>query len=109
MMIITSEAAQQIRKAAEQGGMDGMPLRIAARRVDDGTVEYMLGFDEPGDEDLDLYVEGIRVLISEYSNDLLKDTTLDFVEITPGERQFIFIPPDKNVAHPTDGHKPDLV
>ncbi len=108
MMTITPEAAQQIRKAAEQDGMNGMPLRIAARRTENGAVEYMLGFDEPSDEDLDLYVEGVRVLISEFSTDLLKGTTLDFVEITPGEHQFIFIPPDSSVARPGDGHKPDL-
>lgn len=96
MMTITPEAAEQIRKAAEQGGTQGMSLRVAARRTDDGQVEYMLGFDDLGDEDLEYTLAGIHVLISEFSKDLLHGVTLDFVELEPGDRQFIFIPPDKN-------------
>lgn len=94
MITITPQAAEQIRRAAEQGGMQGQPLRIAARKADDGKVEYMLGFDELGDEDTELMLEGVNILISPWSQDLLKGVTLDFVELNPGEFQFIFIPPD---------------
>lgn len=93
MITITEQAAAQIRRAAEQGGMQGMSLRVAARRADDGQVEYMLGFDDLGDEDLEYTVQGIPLLISEFSKDLLRGITLDFVELNPGEFQFIFIPP----------------
>ena len=92
MITITEEAAAQIRRAAEQGGTQGMSLRVAARRADDGQVEYMLGFDDLGDEDLEYTVQGIPLLISEFSKDLLRGITLDFVELNPGEFQFIFIP-----------------
>lgn len=95
MITITPQAAEQIRRAAEQGGMQGQPLRIAARKGDDGKVEYMMGFDELGDEDTELMLEGVNVLISPWSLDLLKGVTLDFVELNPGEFQFIFIPPDQ--------------
>lgn len=93
MMTITPEAAEQIRKAARQGGMEGMALRIAARPGDDGNVEYMMGFDDLGDEDTEYVLEGVRVLISSLSEDLLKGVQLDFVELNPGEFQFIFVPP----------------
>lgn len=109
MITITPEAAHQIRQAAEQGGMSEMPLRIAAKQSSDGSIEYMLGFDEPADEDLDVVLEGVRVLISEFSSDLLRGTTLDFVEITPGEFQFIFIPPRKDAERAPERANPDSV
>ena len=98
MIVITPAAAEQIRRAAEQGGMQGMSLRVAAKRADDGNIEYMLGFDDPGDEDVDYVIEGVPILISELSKDLVRGITLDFVELTPGEFQFIFVPPDKDKA-----------
>ncbi|MHB1951336.1 MAG: HesB/IscA family protein [Acidiferrobacteraceae bacterium] len=107
MMTITPDAAKQIRQAAEQGGTGEMPLRVAAMRAADGTVEYMLGFDEPSDEDLDIVVEGIRVLISEFSRDLLRGITLDFVELTPGEFQFIFIPRPNDTQVAPERTRPD--
>ncbi len=102
MITITPQAAAQIRNAAEQGGMQGMSLRVAAKKSDDGNVEYMLGFDDMGDEDLEYTLEGIPVLISEFSKDLVRGITLDFVELTPGEFQFIFVPADKTKARSAD-------
>lgn len=98
MIVITPAAADQIRRAAEQGGMQGMSLRVAAKRGDDGNIEYVLGFDDPGDEDVDYVIDGVPVLISELSKDLVRGITLDFVELTPGEFQFIFVPADKDKA-----------
>lgn len=92
MITITPAAAEQIKRATEQGGAQGMSLRVAAMRSNDGNVEYMLGFDDPIDEDLEYVVEGVPILISELSKDLLRGITLDFVELTPGEFQFIFVP-----------------
>lgn len=102
MIAITPQAAEQIRRAAEQAGTQGMSLRIAAKKAADGNVEYMLGFDDLGDEDLEYTVEGIPLLISEFSKDLLRGVTLDFVELTPGEFQFIFIPGDKKQPRRSD-------
>lgn len=96
MITITPQAAAQIHKAAETGGTQGMSLRVAARRLDDGSVEYMLGFDDIGDEDLEYTIAGVHVLISEFSKDLLRGVTLDFVELNPNEFQFIFVPADKD-------------
>ena len=100
MITITPAAAEQILRAAEQGGMQGMSLRVAAKRGDDGNVEFMLGFDDPVDEDLEYTVEGVPLLISEMSKDLVRGITLDFVELTPGEFQFIFVPGEKDKKSP---------
>jgi iron-sulfur cluster assembly protein len=92
MFKITAAAAEQIRSAAE-GQPDNPALRVAAKVDDDGQISYGMGFDEEREKDLVLDCEGVQLLISQRSQELLEDATLDFVELRPGEFQFIFINP----------------
>jgi iron-sulfur cluster assembly protein len=94
MIKITPEAAKQVHRSAQQNKTESLYLRVAVRREDDGTFVYGMGFDEPGEDDTHFVSEGIDVLISSANKDLLQGATLDFVEINPGERQFIFINPN---------------
>ncbi len=94
MITITQEAASQIRKSAEQNHAPGMYLRIAAHRDAGGAFLYGMGFDEKGEEDTHLVSGGIDILVARSCEDLLSGATLDFVEISPGEHQFIFINPN---------------
>lgn len=94
MFTLTPAAAEQIKAAAVQGDATGMPLRVAARRAVDGSIEYGMGFDEPADgEHPVLESDGVAVLIAPPSRELLEGATLDFVELETGELSFIFIPP----------------
>jgi len=94
MITLTPQAAQQVHKAAEQTDAQGNPLRIAARADADGSIQYGMGFDEQREHDMLIHCEGVTVLVSPGSTSLLKGVTLDFVELNPGEFQFIFIAPD---------------
>jgi iron-sulfur cluster assembly protein len=94
MITITPKAAEQIRKASEQTNAGTMYLRIAARREDSGSLEYGMGFDDKKDEDLHLTSEGIDVVISNSIKELLMGAVLDYVEINPGDHQFIFKNPN---------------
>ena len=89
MFRLTSNAAEQILRTAEVQG-DEPTLRIAAKIDEDGEVVYGVGFDEQREHDLVLDCEGVTVLISPRSQQLLAATTLDFVELRPGEFQFVF-------------------
>lgn len=91
MFTLTSAAARQIQQAASANGADEMALRIAARIEADGSMQYGMGFDDPKDEDMKLDLEGVAVVIADESQELLDDTTLDYVEMEPGEFNFIFI------------------
>lgn len=91
MFTLTSAAAQQIQLAAQASSAQNMALRLAAKIDEDGTLQYGMGFDEPADEDLKLNLEGVNVVIGEPYQSLLEDTTLDFVELEPGEFNFIFL------------------
>lgn len=90
MFTLSSAAARQIRQAASASGAQQMVLRIAAKVDADGSMQYGMGFDEPKEEDMKLELEGVAVVIGGESQELLFDTLLDYVELTPGEFNFIF-------------------
>ena len=104
MFTVTPAAAEQIRQSAKQGQMEGMPLRVAVRKDTDGSLQYAMGFaDAQTDEDLSCDSEGITVVIAPSSYELLKGTTLDYVEMEQGQKNFIFINPnDPDYVPPSD-------
>lgn len=92
MFQLTPTAAEQIRIAAEMQD-DHPSLRVAAKVDDDGQLSYGMGFDEERENDEIIDCDGVQILISPMSQALLDEATLDFVELRPGEFQFIFINP----------------
>ena len=92
LLEVTTNAAQQIRYQAKQNRMEGMPLRIAAKRNPDGTLHYGMGFDDTGrDDDTSFQTAGIDVVISPMSLDLLSDTIVDYVQLDDGKYEFIYL------------------
>jgi len=98
MFNVTPTAAQELLAAAARSDAAGMALRIAARQVADGSVEYGMGFDEAREDDEPVAFEGLTVLLGSPSRPLLQDTVLDFVELEPGQFGFVFIPPGEAPA-----------
>ena len=101
MIVVTPDAAQQIRIAATQSAADELGLRIAARRDADGAIHYAMGFDEARGDDLVVPTEGIALLVTPDHRDLLDGMTLDYVEYEPGDFRFIFINPNDAGAEPS--------
>ncbi|MCB1772125.1 MAG: iron-sulfur cluster assembly accessory protein [Gammaproteobacteria bacterium] len=103
MFKVTPQAAEQVRAAAEQGGTAGMALRLAAQQRSDGSIDYRMGFDEGTDDDISFNSEGVRIIMAPEYVPLLDSATLDFVEMEPGESQFIFLnPKDPNYVPPSE-------
>lgn len=94
MISITPHAAEQVLESARQADLKDVFVRLAARLDDKGAIEYGLGFDAKADEDILVVADDIRILISPGSVELLTGATLDYVEINPGEKRFIFINPN---------------
>ena len=92
MFSLTNAAAQQIQQAAHQARAKDMALRVAARRLPDGSLDYGMGFDEVGEGDTRLMLQDVAVVIAPAHVPLLEDTVLDYVEMEAGEFNFIFIP-----------------
>lgn len=91
MFTLTSAAAQQIHQAALDSGAQNLALRVAARLETDGSIDYGMGFDDAGEQDMRLQFEEVSVVIAEHHRELLEDTVLDFVELEPGQFNFIFV------------------
>lgn len=102
MITITPAAAEKIQASAAEGDMQGLAMRVAAKRNPDGTIHYGMGFDDNAlDGDIHINAGGVDVVIGESSHLLLEGTTMDFVEIEPGTWQFIFMNPnDANYSPP---------
>jgi len=93
MFKVTQAAAEQVRFAAQQGGAEGMALRLAAARKADGTFDYKMGFDQSREEDIRFSCEGVDIVMEPEYVPLLEETVLDYVELEQGDFQFIFLNP----------------
>jgi iron-sulfur cluster assembly protein len=104
MITITPNAAAQIMTSAKEQHLDGLALRVAAQRQQDGNLHYAMGFDEPdAAQDTRFTSEGVEVIISSVSLDLVKGMTIDFVDMGEGKMEFIFINPnDPNQQAPSE-------
>jgi iron-sulfur cluster assembly protein len=94
MITITPQAAEQIRKSAQQAGLEKACLRLAARLGEHEAIEYGMGFDDQAEGDTEVVTGEIKVLVSAGCVELLTGATLDYAEINPGELRFIFINPN---------------
>jgi iron-sulfur cluster assembly protein len=103
MFTLTSAAAQQIARAAQDSGAQDAVLRVAARREADGSIGYGMGFDDVGDGDMRLQIQDVHIVIAPQHVNLLEDTTLDFVELEPGQYNFIFVQQEAELAGSSAG------
>lgn len=103
MFSLTRAAAEQIRKSAEQGHMGDLPLRIAATKKPDGSLDYAVGFDEPGEEDIEVTSEEVKLVIAPQHVALLRGATMDYVEMEAGAYSYIFLNPNDANYSPPNG------
>jgi iron-sulfur cluster assembly protein len=93
MITVTPEAAEQIRESARQGKLEGMPLRIAVTRLEDGSFHYGLGFDGNSHEgDRTFQSESIEIVVAPQSMEMLNGTVIDYVDLE-GKMEIVFINP----------------
>ena len=95
MISLSTAALEQIRHSADTGAMQSIPLRVAVKKMDDGSLHYAMGFDEhklPGDTFFNF--DGVDLVVSSGSKDLTDGMTIDYVELEPGKPEFIFLNPN---------------
>lgn len=103
MITLTNAAIEQVKSAAALSGAEGLALRLAARKNDDGSMEYGMGFDEPSDDDLAFKFGELDVVMGGEYGPLLNGTTIDYVELEPGQFHFIFMNPNDANYQPEGG------
>jgi len=94
MFKITRAASTELKRSMAQHDFDDMPLRVAAQRIADGSIEYQMGFDEAGPGDTMVSAGGIDVVIAKDHQPVLNGTELDYVELDEGGMHFIFKNPN---------------
>ena len=98
MIKITDAAAAQIKIAANNPDAENTILRIAAKRNNDDSITFGMGFDQEREADEQVIVNGVELLIAKPSLPFIQGVTLDYVEMEPGDVRFIFIPPNSAQA-----------
>ena len=102
MITVTPEAAEQIRESARHGKLEGVPLRVAVTRLDDGSFHYGLGFDDNSHEgDRTFQSEGIDIVVAPPSMDMLNGTVIDYVDLD-GKMEIVFINPNDPAQQAND-------
>jgi iron-sulfur cluster assembly protein len=94
MITVSPEAAAQILESARGSGIEHPRLRIAARLTEKREIEYGMGFDEGAEGDLEFASGGVTLLVARGCSELLEGARLDYVELNPGDRRFIFVNPN---------------
>ena len=103
MFTVSKQAAAELKRNMAHHDFEDMPLRVAAKKTADGSIDYQMGFDEAGPGDAMLGCNGIDVVIANDHKVLLNGTKLDFVEIEDGKKHFIFLNPnDPTYVEPND-------
>lgn len=97
MFHLTPTAAEQILRAVtaqQEESDDPVCLRVAAK-IEGDEIVYGMGFDAERENDAVIESAGVTLVIAPRSQTLLAGATLDFVELQPGEFQFVFINPNE--------------
>ena len=95
MISLSTSALEQIRESADAGDAQSLPLRVAVKQLEDGSFHYAMGFDDqrlPGDTFFNF--DGVDLVVATASKDLADGMTIDFVELTAGKPEFIFLNPN---------------
>lgn len=102
---ITPRAAEQVFIAAKQSGTTGMALRLAAKQLTDGSIDYGMGFDDLREGDVHIVTEGVSIVFEPTYTTLLSGATMDYVELEQGDFRFIFLNPNDPHYVPPQGHE----
>ncbi len=103
MFTLTEAAQKQVSISSERGGSVGDPLRLAAKRKEDGSIDYLMGFDQAQEDDIRVQSGDVEVVFAPEYLSLLEGATMDYVEIESGEYRFIFLNPNDETYIPPEG------
>ncbi len=100
MFTLTEAAQKQVMVSAELGEAVGDPLRLAAKRKEDGSIDYLMGFDQAQDSDIRIESGEVVIVFAPEYRSLLDGATMDYVEMESGEYRFIFLNPNDETYIP---------
>lgn len=103
-VVLTESSARQVKESASQSSMQDTPLRFAVEKLDSGQLRYAMGFDDKvNDDDSSYESHGVKIIVANSSVALLQGTTMDYVELDDGDKQFVFLNPNDPNYSPSQG------
>jgi len=91
---VSKTAAAELKRSMAHHDFDDMPLRVAAKKTPQGSLEYQMGFDEAGPGDVMIASNGIDIIIANDHKPLLNGCELNYVTTDDGQPNFIFLNPN---------------
>ncbi|MEJ6558819.1 MAG: iron-sulfur cluster biosynthesis family protein [Candidatus Thioglobus sp.] len=107
MITITKKAAEEISLSTHNPETQGLVIRFAADKTDEGF-QYLMGFDDRNDSDIHLESNGVEYILAYEQKELLEGMVVDFDQIEADQDySFVFMNPnDPSYEPPEEGHAP---
>lgn len=85
MITLTEQAASKVKEMMAEEGVESLYLRVGVQPGGCSGFSYGMGFtDEKEVDDTEFQQHGIKILVDETSQSLLKGTTIDYKESMMG-------------------------
>ncbi|WP_174728312.1 HesB/IscA family protein [Mesobacillus harenae] len=85
VVVITEAAGLQIKDMMKQNEEEGAFLRVAIKGGGCSGLSYGMGFDhEAGENDIQLEQHGIKILVQQEDEGILRGTTIDYKQSMMG-------------------------
>ncbi len=95
MIKVSESAYRQILDSMERGNAKGMALRVAAKKENDGSFKYIMGFDEIKDDDIVTEERDVKIVYAQNMAPLVQGMTIEFDVVEDGnDPQFLFLNPN---------------
>lgn len=108
MITITKKAAEEILLSMHNPETQGLIIRFAVEKTDDGF-QYLMGFDDRNDGDIHLESNGVEYVLAYDQKALLEGMVVDLDQIeAEQEYSFVFMNPnDPDYTPPEENYAPD--
>ena len=93
MLTLSASANARLLDALDEQDIDTYGLRVAARYLEsESRYEYVMGFDDLRDGDLEIPCEGLVLLLAPASQQAMSNIVIDYIAVDDDEMAFVFTP-----------------
>ena len=93
MLTLSASANARLLDALDEQDIDTYGLRVAARYLEsESRYEYVMGFDDLRDGDLEIPCDGLVLLLAPASQQAMSNIVIDYVAVDDNQMAFVFTP-----------------
>jgi Fe-S cluster assembly iron-binding protein IscA len=103
MLTLSAAANDRLLEALDDQAIDSYGLRVAARYLEsESRYEFVMGFDDLREGDVEIACDGIVLLVSPASQQALCNIIIDYVAVDEEQMAFVFTPAQASPAPASD-------